>query len=42
MYPVQQLVVGIDDQRVTEAKLFAWDSAARRFVEIATFAGETL
>ena len=39
-YPVQQLVVGIDRQRVVEAALFAWSDAAGGFVEIARFAGE--
>jgi proteasome lid subunit RPN8/RPN11 len=34
MYPVQQLVVGIDGERVVEARLFDWDPAAGRFVEI--------
>ena len=38
-YPVQQLVVGIDAERVTEAALFAWSGAASRFVEIARFDG---
>ena len=37
LYPVQQLVVGIDAERVVEAKLFAWDGEA--FVEIAALAG---
>jgi proteasome lid subunit RPN8/RPN11 len=35
MLPVQQLVVGIDANRVVEAAQFAWDDAARDFVEIA-------
>jgi proteasome lid subunit RPN8/RPN11 len=39
-YDVQQLVVGIDRERVIEAALFAWSDAAGRFVEIARFAGE--
>ena len=34
MYPVQQLVVGIDAERVVEARLYDWDAAAGRFVEI--------
>lgn len=38
-YPVQQLVVGIDEQRVVEAALFAWSDEAREFVEIARFEG---
>ncbi|ACY16678.1 Mov34/MPN/PAD-1 family protein [Haliangium ochraceum] len=38
-YEVQQLVVGIDDQRVTEAALFAWSDDAGQFVEIARFDG---
>ena len=39
-YPVQQLVVGIDAERVTEAALFAWSDAAGDFVEIARYPGE--
>lgn len=40
-YPVQHLVVGIDESRVTEAALFAWSNAAAEYVEIARFAGES-
>lgn len=39
-YDVQQLVVGIDRTRVTEAALFAWSDDAGKFVEIARFPGE--
>ena len=39
MYPVQQLVIGIDSMRVVEAALFAWDDDARLFSEVARFAG---
>ena len=38
-YPVQQLVVGIDDQRVVEAALYAWDDASQGFVESERYAG---
>jgi proteasome lid subunit RPN8/RPN11 len=38
-YPVQQLVVGIDDQRVVAAALFAWADREQDFVEIARYAG---
>ena len=38
-YPVQQLVVGIDGDRVVEAALFDWDNDASGFVEIARFEG---
>lgn len=38
-YPVQQLVVGIDAERVVEAALFGWDDDAGGFVELARFAG---
>ena len=38
-YPVQQLVVGIDDQRVVEAALFAWSDEEKGFVEIARYEG---
>jgi proteasome lid subunit RPN8/RPN11 len=39
MVPAQQLVVGIDAQRVVEAKLFAWDEADKAFVEVASLPG---
>ena len=42
MFPVQQLVVGIDGQRVVEAALFAWSDDAGGFVEIARYEGEDL
>ncbi len=35
MYPVQQLVVGLDAERVIEAALFDWDAARAELVEIA-------
>ena len=38
-YPVQQLVVGIDDQLVVEAALFDWSDAENGFVEVARFQG---
>ncbi|HEU0022697.1 MAG TPA: Mov34/MPN/PAD-1 family protein [Dehalococcoidia bacterium] len=38
-YPVQQLVVGIDAQRVVEAALFDWYDEANGFVEIARYSG---
>jgi proteasome lid subunit RPN8/RPN11 len=38
MLPVQQLVVGIDAERVVEAAMFAWDADAGGFVEIARWA----
>ena len=38
-YPVQQLVVGIDGQRVVEAALFAWSDDAGGFVELARYDG---
>ena len=38
-YPVQQLVVGIDGQRVVEAALFDWSDDENGFVEIARFDG---
>ena len=38
-YPVQQLVVGIDDRRVVEAALFAWSDDEGGFVQIAKFDG---
>lgn len=42
MYPVQQLVIGLDESRVVECKLFDWDSAANAFVEIASLPGRRL
>jgi proteasome lid subunit RPN8/RPN11 len=38
-YPVQQLVIGIDNQRVVEAALFAWSDEEKGFAEIARFEG---
>lgn len=38
-YPVQQLVVGIDAERVVEAALFDWDDDSGGFVELARFPG---
>jgi len=42
MYPVQQLVIGITEERVVEAALFAWSDSAGSFVEIQRFAGASL
>jgi len=41
-YPVQQIVVGIDEDRVVEARLFAWDDDAEEFIEIAEFYGQDI
>jgi len=38
-FPVQQLVVGIDENRVVEAALFTWSDDAGEFVEVARFEG---
>lgn len=38
-YPVQQLVVGIDEKRVVESALFAWSDEENGFMEIARFKG---
>ena len=38
-YPVQQVVIGIDEQRVVEAAHFAWSEEEKGFVEIARYAG---
>ncbi len=38
-YPVQQIVIGIDGERVVEAAQFAWDDETGDFVEIARFPG---
>ena len=38
-YPVQQLVVGITQERVVEAALFAWSDDENGFVEIAKYQG---
>lgn len=38
-YPVQQLVVGIDGDRVVESALFGWDDQANGFVELGRFQG---
>lgn len=34
-YPVQQLVVGIDAERVVETRLFEWSYVRRKYVEVA-------
>ena len=41
-YPVQQLVVGIDGQRVVAAALFAWSEPESGFAEIARYAGSDI
>ncbi len=41
-YPDQQIVVGIDEDRVVEARLFAWDDDAEDFIEIAEFYGQDI
>lgn len=41
-YPVQQLVVGIDEQAVREAALFAWSDEHGSFVEVARFPGASI
>ena len=38
-YPVQQLVVGINEDRVVEAALFAWSDDENGFIEIAKYQG---
>lgn len=41
-YPVQQLVVGIDGQRVVEAALFGWDDGVGGFVELGRYDGASV
>ena len=41
-YPVHQIVVGIDGDRVQEARQFAWDDEAEDFVEIAEYEGHDI
>ena len=41
-YPVQQLVVGIDGDRVVEAALFAWSDDEGGFVELLRYEGASL
>ena len=38
-YPVQQLVVGVNEDQVVEAALFAWSDEESGFVEIAKYQG---
>jgi proteasome lid subunit RPN8/RPN11 len=40
MYPVQQLVVGLTERGVVEARLFDWDDDKAGFVEIARYGGD--
>ena len=39
-FPVQQLVVGVDEHGVAESALYAWSDEQGEFVEIARFTGE--
>ena len=41
-YPVQQLVVGIDERKVVEAALFAWSDEEDDFVELLRYEGADL
>lgn len=41
-YPVQQLVIGIDEQRVVEAALFGWSDDEDGFVELVRYEGADL
>ena len=41
-YPVQQLVVGIDGERVVESALFDWSHEAGEFVEAGRFPGAAI
>ena len=41
-YPVQQLVIGLDGDRVKSAKLFAWSDEATEFVQVAQYTGADL
>ena len=38
-YPVQQLVIGVDGERVNEAALYAWSDEDNGYVEIARYEG---
>ena len=38
-YPVQQLVVGIDEDQITEAAMFAWSDRHAGFIEIRRYPG---
>ena len=40
VHPVLQLVVGVNSERVVEARLFKWSESEMDFVEVAAFAGE--
>ena len=39
VYPVKQLVVGIDANCVVEARLFDWDDSEKGFAEVEKFSG---
>ncbi len=41
-YPVQQLVVGVDQHRVVEAALYAWSDEDDGFMEIARYEGAAI
>ena len=38
-YPVQQIVVGINEKQIVEARQFAWDAGVGDFIEIAIYEG---
>ncbi|MCI0438882.1 MAG: Mov34/MPN/PAD-1 family protein [Chloroflexi bacterium] len=41
-YPVLQLVIGLDAERVVESRLFAWSDAEGRYVEVAILPGKQI
>ena len=41
-YPVMQLVIGLDGERVVESRLFAWSDADGKYVEVATLPGKEI
>ena len=41
-YPVQQLVIGVDAERVVEAALFTWSDDEGGFVEVGRYEGAAI
>jgi proteasome lid subunit RPN8/RPN11 len=41
-YPVQQLVIGINDEEIVESVLFAWSDTENGFIEIKRFVGSSI
>ncbi|MFL2665623.1 MAG: Mov34/MPN/PAD-1 family protein [Dehalococcoidia bacterium] len=41
-YPVQQIVIGINEKEIVQAKQFAWDYTSKKFIEINIYLGKKI